>query len=74
MLIPNLKSEFRKNLKKSRATPKTKKKNDFCSVYLDRNFDPNKFKIFFSCSSPLNYPEKSVLRKKLIKKKFTPKY
>ena len=43
MLIPNLKSEFRKNLKK---IPKTKK-HDLCSVYYDRYSDPKKIKIFF---------------------------
>ena len=46
MLIPNLKSDFQKNLKKPIKIAKTKK-HDFCSVYSDRNFAPNQTKIFF---------------------------
>ena len=60
MLISNLKSEFQKNLKPKHSI--------FVRLYSHRNFYQNKIKIFFSCSAPSNYPEKSVERKKFAPK------
>ena len=62
MLIPNLKSDFQKNLKKPIKIAETKK-HDFCYVYSDRNFAPNLTKIFFSNSAPSNHSEKVVSNK-----------